>query len=65
MESPSAPQTELAEQSAANPQVLQHSLGFWAIIVGLGVTLLLSALENSVLVTAAPVILEQFPLGDD
>ncbi|RYP75706.1 hypothetical protein DL771_002193 [Monosporascus sp. 5C6A] len=65
MDSHSAVENELVEQNIAPPQTVQHSVGFWAIIVGLGVTLLLSALENSVLVTAAPVILEQLPLGDN
>ncbi|RYP08468.1 hypothetical protein DL764_001894 [Monosporascus ibericus] len=43
----------------------QRSFGFWAIIVGLGVTMWLAALENTVITTAAPTILEEIPLGDD
>ena len=49
----------------ANFQAVQRSFSFWAIIVGLGVTLLLAALENTVLTTAAPVILADIPLHDD
>ncbi|RYP81406.1 hypothetical protein DL769_001972 [Monosporascus sp. CRB-8-3] len=58
VDSHSAVETELAEHNIAPPRTVRHSIGFWAIIVGLGVTLLLSALENSELVTAALVILE-------
>ncbi|KAI1457378.1 major facilitator superfamily domain-containing protein [Annulohypoxylon moriforme] len=43
----------------------EHGFRFWAIIVGLGITTLLGALENTVLVTAAPSILAELPLGDD
>jgi hypothetical protein len=57
--------SEGTEDTALPSQVVQHSLGFWAIIVGLGLSLILCALENSVLVTAAPHILKQFPLGDN
>jgi MFS family permease len=49
----------------ANFRAAQRSFSFWAIIVGLGVTLLLAALENTVLTTAAPVILAEIPLDDD
>lgn len=53
------------EPPEANFQAVQRSFGFWAIIVGLGVTLLLAALENTVLTTAAPAILADIPLGDN
>ena len=55
----------ILESSEANFQTVQRSFSFWAIIVGLGVTLLLAALENTVLTTAAPAILADIPLGDD
>ncbi|KAK7961770.1 multidrug resistance protein fnx1 [Apiospora aurea] len=42
-----------------------HRLGLWAIIIGLGITFILSALEHSVLVTAAPVVLSEMSLGDN
>lgn len=41
----------------------QHSLAFWMIILGLGITLLLSAFENTILTTAAPAILAEIDLG--
>lgn len=47
------------------PRSVKHDARFWAIIIGLGVMLLLSALENSVLVTAAPIVLKDIPLGDN
>lgn len=53
------------EPLEANFQAVQRSFSFWAIIVGLGITLLLAALENTVLTTAAPVILADIPLHDD
>jgi MFS family permease len=53
------------ESPDADFQTVQRSFGFWAIIVGLGITLWLAALENSVLTTAAPVMLEEIPLGDN
>ncbi|KAG6354077.1 hypothetical protein INS49_005048 [Diaporthe citri] len=56
--------TDKPEKGATAGDDVQRTFGFWAIIVGLGVMLLLSALENSVLVTAAPEILAELPLGD-
>lgn len=44
---------------------VRKSFGFWAIIIGLGITLWLAALENSVLTTAAPAILDDIPMGDN
>ncbi|XXH01892.1 Nucleolar protein 9 [Hypoxylon texense] len=44
---------------------IRKSFGFWAIIIGLGITLWLAALENSVLTTAAPAILNDIPMGDN
>ncbi|KAK7736131.1 hypothetical protein SLS53_007158 [Cytospora paraplurivora] len=41
----------------------QRSFGFWMIIIGLGVTLLLCALENTVITTAGPSILADFDMG--
>ena len=53
------------ESPEASFQAVQRSFSFWAIIVGLGITLLLSALENTVLTTAAPVVLAEIPLNDN
>ncbi|KAI0019239.1 MFS general substrate transporter [Xylariomycetidae sp. FL0641] len=50
---------------AETAEPARRGLAFWAIIIGLGITLLLSALEHSVLVTAAPIVLADIPLGDD
>ena len=55
----------MLEPSEAAFQAVQRSFSFWAIIIGLGVTLLLAALENTVLTTAAPVLLADIPLGDN
>ncbi|TVY36831.1 Efflux pump [Lachnellula subtilissima] len=44
-------------------KAVQRSFSFWAIIVGLGITMWLAALENSVITTAAPAILADIPLG--
>ena len=60
------PETDVALQLAdASFQAVQRTLSFWAIIVGLGITLLLAALENTVLTTASPAILAAIPLEDD
>ena len=37
---------------------------FWAIIIGLGITNLLGALENTVVTTSAPVIVTDLGIGD-
>lgn len=46
-------------------EVVRKSLSFWAIIIGLGITMWLAALENSVITTAAPAILADIPMGDN
>lgn len=38
---------------------------FWAIIIGLGVTNLLGALENTVVSTAGPTIVTDLEIGED
>lgn len=59
------------QENVASPQqppdfnAVQKSLNFWIIIVGLGIMMWLAALENTVLTTAAPVILEEIPLKED
>jgi hypothetical protein len=45
-------------------QTVQKSLNFWVIIFGLGIMMWLAALENTVLTTAAPVILKEIPLRE-
>ncbi len=47
------------------PQDFQRGLRFWGIIIGLGVTNLLGALENTVVTTAAPVILTDLRMGEN
>lgn len=60
------PEADLSPESPeASFQTVQRSFSFWAIIVGLGITLLLAALENTVLTTAAPVVLADIPLNDN
>lgn len=49
--------------SAGPATTTQRSLAFWMIILGLGITLLLSAFENTVITTAAPAILAEIDLG--
>lgn len=49
--------------SAGPAATTQRSLAFWMIILGLGITLLLSAFENTVITTAAPAILAEIDLG--
>ncbi len=45
------------------PPDFERGVRFWAIIVGLGITNLLSALENTVVTTSAPKIVTELQLG--
>ncbi|KAI1381463.1 major facilitator superfamily domain-containing protein [Hypoxylon crocopeplum] len=47
------------------PAGFQRGIRFWAIIIGLGVTNLLGALENTVVSTSAPVIVSDLQLGEN
>jgi MFS family permease len=47
------------------PPAFNTDFRFWAILVGLSVTNILGALENLILVTAAPVILRDLDIGED
>ncbi|KAI0867512.1 multidrug resistance protein fnx1 [Hypoxylon argillaceum] len=74
-ESPDSNQAEIIGQgnneSTAEPTArvegapAPKSFGFWAIIVSLCVTGLLSALENTVVVTSLPTIVEDLQLGQN
>lgn len=48
-----------------SPSELERGYRFWCIIIGLGITNLLGALENTVVSTAAPVILTDLQMGQD
>ncbi|MCJ1306505.1 hypothetical protein MMC25_000148 [Agyrium rufum] len=47
-----------------HPADFKRSFRFWCIIIGFGITNLLGALENTVVSTAAPVILTDLQLGE-
>ncbi|KAI1388755.1 major facilitator superfamily domain-containing protein [Hypoxylon trugodes] len=47
------------------PQDLKRGFRFWIVIIGLGVTALLAALEHTVVITSAPVILTDLQLRED
>lgn len=53
------------QQQQSDFHAVQRSFRFWVIIVGLGIMMWLAALENTVLTTAAPVVLEEIPLRDN
>ncbi|KAI1349117.1 major facilitator superfamily domain-containing protein [Xylaria sp. FL0043] len=53
------------QQSGDDFQDIKRSFRFWVIILGLGITMWLAALENTVITTAAPAILAEIPLGDN
>lgn len=59
------PERTTTTLESADFDVVRKSLSFWAIIVGLGITMWLAALENSVITTAAPAILADIPMGDN
>jgi hypothetical protein len=46
------------------PPDFERGASFWAIIIGLGITNLLGALENTVVTTSAPVIVADLGIGD-
>ncbi|KAI0145538.1 MFS general substrate transporter [Xylariaceae sp. FL1272] len=61
------PASDGGEIGAAFESCQSYEKGFrlWAIVIGLGITNLLPALENTVVTTAAPVILSDLNLGQD
>ncbi|KAI1104399.1 major facilitator superfamily domain-containing protein [Jackrogersella minutella] len=50
-------------EETKEPADFQRGFRFWAIIIGLGVTTLLGAFENTVVTTSAPVIVSELGLG--
>lgn len=50
-------------QPGDDPPDFEHGFRFWAIIIGLGITTLLAALEHTVVTTSAPAILTDLELG--
>lgn len=55
--------SESSQGQLEPPQDFERGLSFWAIIIGLSITNLLGALENTVVSTSAPVILTDLQLG--
>jgi hypothetical protein len=51
--------------NSVEPAPFKPSLQVYAIVIGLGITNLLAALENTVLTIAAPVVLTDLELGDN
>lgn len=58
-------QSELMAESGRETASFKPSFRMYAIIVGLGITNLLAALENTVVSVAAPVLLTDLQLGDN
>lgn len=50
-------------EETKEPANFQRGFRFWAIIIGLGVTNLLGAFENTVVTTSAPIIVSELGLG--
>ena len=46
-------------------QDFQRGVRFWAVIIGLGITTLLAALEHTVVTTSAPMILTDLQLREN
>lgn len=53
------------EDEMPSPSPFKADFRVYAIIIGLGITNLLAALENTVVTIAAPVILTDLQLGDN
>lgn len=47
------------------PQKTHRGLSFWAIIIGLSISSLLTALENTAVTTSLPVIVQELHIGDN
>jgi hypothetical protein len=73
LESPTEPEnkpqlgSDAVDIAAADVEADDFHPGWrlWAVIIGLGVTLLLTALENTVVTVAAPAIVTELKLGDN
>jgi hypothetical protein len=52
-------------EAEESPTDFKHGFRFWVIIIGLGITKLLAALENTVVTTTAPEILSDLQLGEN
>ena len=61
------PTAQEEDQSSGDeaPPDFERGIPFWCIIIGLGITNLLGALENTVVSTAAPVILTDLHMGSN
>lgn len=53
------------EDRFITPQKPRRGLSFWAIITALCITSLLTALENTVVTTSLPVIIQELNIGDN
>ncbi|KAI1095102.1 major facilitator superfamily domain-containing protein [Rostrohypoxylon terebratum] len=51
------------DEETKEPASFKRDFRFWAIIIGLGVTTLLGAFENTVVTTSAPIIVSELGLG--
>ena len=58
------PSTEAVNDKKTSRQI-ERGFRFWAIIVGLGITTILAALEHTVVTTSAPVILRDLRLREN
>jgi MFS family permease len=59
------PVSEETAPQTGGPRLANKGARLWAIIIGLGITNLLAALENTVVTVSAPVILTDLKLGGD
>lgn len=55
--------TERSNPNAVEGQKFERGLRFWSIIIGLGISSLLVALENTVVSTSLPTIVEDLHIG--
>jgi len=62
MDSDMVTPTPASEPDAPAPK---HGIRFWAVIIALGVTNLLGALENTVVTTSGPTIVSDLALGEN
>lgn len=61
---PITPQSGLEGRDVA-PQKTHRGLTFWAIIIALSISSILTALENTAVTTSLPVIVQELHIGDN
>jgi MFS family permease len=60
-----APIDAVSPRAAGEPDTKSRSFGFWGIMIALCITSLLAALENTVISTSLPIIIDKLNIGSN